>query len=167
MYCTVILNSDTSGGGPHPLKSLISDANRSWEPLKILSRFEPRRLSLSFSRLVSASSATGHTASADINTGHNEIFKIKEKNSPIKASIYCDPEDAGGLVWGLGNPLPAPLMPINLDFMQPVETIREAVLSNILRFSNISVSFGLCGCLALELIVCPPPKAVLLLLKEN
>lgn len=58
-------------------------------------------------------------------------------------------------------------MPINLDFMQPMETIREAVLSNTLRFSNSSVSFGLCGCLALELIVYPPPNAVLLLLREN
>lgn len=53
--------------------------------------------------------------SADINTGHNEIFneifKIKEKFFPIKTSLCCDPEDAEGLTWDLGNPMPAPWCP--------------------------------------------------------
>lgn len=41
--------------------------------------------------------ATGNMSGADINTGYNEIFKIEEKISPIKASLCCDPEDARGL----------------------------------------------------------------------
>lgn len=60
--------------------------------MKTIIHISNRRLSLSFSLF-----ATGHVSGADINTGYNEILKIKERISPIKAYFCFDPEDTEGL----------------------------------------------------------------------
>lgn len=50
-----------------------------------LARVDPTRLP-SYLFLLFSLGATGHKPNSALNPGHNEIFKMKEKISPIKAS---------------------------------------------------------------------------------
>lgn len=113
-----------------------------------LSRFDPTRLS-SYLFIWFSLSATGHVPNTGLNTGHNEIFKMKEKICPIKASPLW-PQASWEIMLRTVNPLPEKRTPIDFYLMSHTEKRRVSAgrfhdVLNACSRSHYTLEF-VCGC---------------------